>query len=160
MSQVIDDTISAMNGTYDDASTMLDNTVPLGEFLDEQIAKAKETENVETLENYDSPIMPSSPTRVEMPETSDGYVFDRETARVILACNDRDDVLRRWFRSVIFPIGPFWGRCQRSRNETHYLPLRNSIGMQAYMHEEQSPQNPIVCSVDDLRCFVRHQSIQ
>jgi hypothetical protein len=43
MSQVIDDTTSAMNDTYDDASTMLDNTVPLGEFLDEQIAKAKET---------------------------------------------------------------------------------------------------------------------
>jgi hypothetical protein len=92
MSQVIDDTTSAMNDTYDDASTMLDNTMPLGEFLDEQIAKAKETEKVETLENYDSPIMPSSPTRVEMPETSDGYIFDRETARAILACNDRDGV--------------------------------------------------------------------
>src|SRR4030042_6324843 len=52
MSQVIDDTTSTMNDTYDDASTMLDNTVPLGEFLDEQIAKAKETENDETLENY------------------------------------------------------------------------------------------------------------
>ena len=72
MSQVIDDTTSAMNETIDDASTMLDNTVPLGEFLDEQIAKAKGIKNVETLENYDSPIMPSSPTRVEMPGTSDG----------------------------------------------------------------------------------------
>jgi hypothetical protein len=82
MSQVIDDTTSAMNDTYDDASTMLDNTVPLGEFLDEQIAKAKETENVETLENYDSPIMPSSPTRVEMPETSDGHV--RQLGRFLL----------------------------------------------------------------------------
>ena len=79
-----------MNDTHDDASTMLDNGVPLGEFLSEQIAKAKEIENAETLENCDSPIMPSSPTRVEMPETSDGYVFDRETARAILACNDRD----------------------------------------------------------------------
>src|SRR3990170_2872197 len=92
ISQVIDDTTSAMNEIIDDSSTMLDNTVPLGEFLDEQIAKAKETENVETLENYDSPIMPSSPTRVEMPETSNGYVFDRETATAILACNDRDEV--------------------------------------------------------------------
>ena len=92
MSQVIDDTTSAMNEIIDDSSTMLDNTVPLGEFLDEQIAKAKETENVETLENYDSPIMPSSPTRVEMPEISDGYVFDREIGREILACNDRDEV--------------------------------------------------------------------
>ena len=94
MSQVIDDTTSAMNDTYDDASTMLDNTVPLGEFLDEQIAKAKEIENAETdetLENYDSPIMPSSP-RVEMPKIPEGYVMDGEIAREILACNDRDDV--------------------------------------------------------------------
>jgi hypothetical protein len=88
MSQVINDTTSAMN---DDASTMLDNTVPLGEFLDEQLAKAKEIKNAETLENYDSPIMPSSPTRVESP---DEHVFDRETARAILACNDRDEVIK------------------------------------------------------------------
>ena len=33
--------------------------------------------------------MPSPPTRVEIPK---GYVFDRETARAILACNDRDEV--------------------------------------------------------------------
>ena len=95
MSQVIDDTTFVMNDTYDDASTMLDNTVPLGEFLDEQLAKAKEienAENVETLENYESPTMPSPPTRVEMPKILDGYVFDGQTARAILACNDRDDV--------------------------------------------------------------------
>ena len=91
MSQVIDDTTSAMNDTHDDASTMLDNAVPLGEFLSEQLAKAKEIENVETLENYDSPIMPSSPTRVETP---DEHCFDRETARAILACNDRDEVIK------------------------------------------------------------------
>ena len=49
MSQVIDDATSAMNAAMndamndatDDASTMLDNTVPLGEFLDEQLAKAR-----------------------------------------------------------------------------------------------------------------------
>ena len=40
--------------------------MPLGEFPTEQIAKVKEIENAETLENYDSPIMPSS-TRVETP---------------------------------------------------------------------------------------------
>ena len=92
MSQVIDDTASVINDTCDDASTLLDKTVPLGEFLEEQIAKSKALENTETDENYDSPIMPSSPTRVEMPKKSDGYVFDRETARAILACNDRDEV--------------------------------------------------------------------
>ena len=34
MSQVIDDATSAMNDTYDDASTLLDDDVPLGEFVD------------------------------------------------------------------------------------------------------------------------------
>ena len=35
MSQVIDDATYAMNATHDDASTLLDDNVPLGEFLDE-----------------------------------------------------------------------------------------------------------------------------
>ena len=57
MSQVIDDATSAMNDAYDDASTLLDDNVPLGEFLDEQIARVRqhdktdderETENLET----------------------------------------------------------------------------------------------------------------
>ena len=37
MSQVIDDATSAMDNAYDDASTLLDDDVPLGEFLDEQM---------------------------------------------------------------------------------------------------------------------------
>ena len=86
MSQVIDDATSAMN----DASTLLDETVPLGEFLDEQLAKAKEFENAETDETYDSPIIPSSP-RIEMTKLPEGYVMDGEIAREFLACNDRDD---------------------------------------------------------------------
>ena len=40
MSQVIDDATSTMNDAYDDASTLLDNDdVPLGDFLDKQIAR-------------------------------------------------------------------------------------------------------------------------
>ena len=35
MSQVIDDATSAMNATHDDASTLLDDNMPLGKFLDE-----------------------------------------------------------------------------------------------------------------------------
>ena len=35
MSQVIDDATSAMNDANNDASTLLDDNVPLGEFLDE-----------------------------------------------------------------------------------------------------------------------------
>ena len=60
MSQVIDDATSAMNATHDDASTLLDDDVPLGEFVDEQIARVRqhdivesddelETQNLETL---------------------------------------------------------------------------------------------------------------
>ena len=48
MSQVIDDATSTMNGAYDDTSTPLDKTVPLGEFLDEQLARAKDIKNAET----------------------------------------------------------------------------------------------------------------
>ena len=49
MSQVIDDATSAMNDTYDDASTLLDDDdVPLGDFLGEQIARVRQHDVVET----------------------------------------------------------------------------------------------------------------
>ena len=85
-----------MNDTYDDASTMLNDDVPLGEFLDEQIARAKDIENAETdeileTENLETPIRPSSP-RYELPKIPEGYVMDNETTRDFLACNDRDDL--------------------------------------------------------------------
>ena len=49
MSQVIDDATSTMNDAYDDASTLLDNDdVPLGEFLDEQIARVIQHDVVES----------------------------------------------------------------------------------------------------------------
>src|SRR5215216_3696459 len=84
MSQVIDDATSAMNDTYDDASTLLDKTVPLGELLDEHLARARENEIFESNEiietkDYDSPDIP------------EGYVMDGEVARDFLACRDRDD---------------------------------------------------------------------
>ena len=48
MSHVIDDATSAMHDTYDETASMLDTTVPLGEFLDEQLARARENENIES----------------------------------------------------------------------------------------------------------------
>ena len=66
--------------------------MPLCEFLDEQIAKAKEFEITETDENYDSPVMPSSPARFELSKVIEGYVMEGEIAREFLACNDRDDL--------------------------------------------------------------------
>ena len=48
MSHVIDDATYAMHDTYDETTSMLDTTVPLGEFLDEQLARARENEILET----------------------------------------------------------------------------------------------------------------
>ena len=48
MSHVIDDATSAMYDTYDETTSMLDTTVSLGEFLDEQLARARENENIES----------------------------------------------------------------------------------------------------------------
>ena len=87
MSHVIDDATSAMHDTYDETTSMLDTTVPLGEFLDEQLARARENENIESYnidesDNEDSPVIP------------EGYVFEKEAALAILACKDRYELKR------------------------------------------------------------------
>ena len=61
LSHVIDDATSAMHDTYDETTSMLDTTVPLGEFLDEQLARAREneiieTDNIDESDNEDSPL--------------------------------------------------------------------------------------------------------
>ena len=61
MSHVIDDATSAMHDTYDETTSMLDNNVPLGEFLDEQLARAREneiieTDNIDESDDEDSPL--------------------------------------------------------------------------------------------------------
>ena len=48
MSHVIDDVTSAIHDAYDETTSMLDNTMPLGEFLDEQLARVRENEIIET----------------------------------------------------------------------------------------------------------------
>ena len=90
-----------MNDIYDDASTLLDDNVPLGEFLDEQLARTKAFESGETgivetdeeleTENLETPIR-NSPPRYELPKVPEGYVMDEEATRDILACKDRDDL--------------------------------------------------------------------
>ena len=65
--------------------------MPLGEFLDEQLARVRENEITETddiieTEDYDSP------PRYELPVVPEGYVMDEETARDFFACNDREDL--------------------------------------------------------------------
>ena len=61
MSHVIDDATSAMHDTYDETTSMLDTTVPLGEFLDEQLARVREneiieTDNIDESDDEDSPL--------------------------------------------------------------------------------------------------------
>src|SRR4051812_47193346 len=54
MSHVIDDATSAMHDTYDETTSMPDTTVPLSEFLEEQIARAREKEIIESDYNDES----------------------------------------------------------------------------------------------------------
>ena len=91
MSHVIDDATSAMHDAYYETTSLLDNIVPLGEFLDEQLARFRENQTTETddiieTEDYDSP------PRYELPIVPEGYVMDEETARDFSACNDREDL--------------------------------------------------------------------
>ena len=65
--------------------------MPLGEFLDEQLARVRENEITETndiIENDDY----DSPPRYELRVVPEGYVMDEETARDFFACNDREDL--------------------------------------------------------------------
>ena len=48
MSHAFDDATSTMHDTYDETTSMLDTTVLLGGFLDEQLARARENEIIET----------------------------------------------------------------------------------------------------------------
>ena len=91
MSHVIDDATSAMHDTYDETTSMLDTTVPLGEFLDEQLARARENEIIE-IDNIDESDDEDSPPKYELPVVPEGYVMDEETTRDFLACNDRCDL--------------------------------------------------------------------
>ena len=80
MSQVIDDATSAMDNAYDDASTSLDNDdMPLGDFLDEQIARVIQHDVVESddeleTETPETPARTSLP-RYELPKVPEGYVM-------------------------------------------------------------------------------------
>ena len=78
MSDVINDATSALHGTYDETTSMLDTTVPLGEFPDEQLARARENESTET-DNIDESDDEES---LVIPK---GYVFDQEAYLAILA---------------------------------------------------------------------------
>ena len=83
MSHVIDDATSTMHDTYDETTSMLDTTVPLGEYLDEQIARVRGNENIEEpiIDDSDDENSPNDYVLHVVPE---GYVMNEEAARVCL----------------------------------------------------------------------------
>ena len=83
-----------MNATLDDASTLLDDNVPLGEFLNEEIARVRQHDIVESddeleTKNLETPTR-TSPPIYELPKVPEGYTMSEEATRDILACKDRD----------------------------------------------------------------------
>ena len=98
MSHVIDDATSAMHDTYDETTSVRDTTLPLGEFHDEQLARARENEIIEDAIIDDSDDE-GSPNDSELPVVPEGYVMEEEAARAIFACRDRYDLkklLAKW----------------------------------------------------------------
>ena len=96
MSPVLDDATSSAHDAYDDA--MIDTALPLGAFLDAQLARATArcddtSETADTIE-VEPATMPELPV---MPDTR--YVMEGEIAEDFLACKDSYDVeklLRKW----------------------------------------------------------------
>ena len=66
MSQVMDDATSAMDNAYDDASTFLNDDVPLGNFLDKQIARVIQHDVVESDDELETET-PETPARTSPP---------------------------------------------------------------------------------------------
>ena len=71
MSHVIDDATSTMHDTYDETTSMLDTTMPLGEFLDEQLARARENKIIDD-EIIDDSDDEGSPPNYELPVVPEG----------------------------------------------------------------------------------------
>ena len=61
MLHVIGDATYVTHDAYDETASLLDNTMPLGEFLDEQLARVREneiieTDNIDESDDEDSPL--------------------------------------------------------------------------------------------------------
>src|SRR3989337_2347588 len=100
MSPVLDDATSALHD-----AALLDNDMPLGEFLDAQIARTtaesydtSEADEIIEIEHAATSVLPSPP-RYELPNIPKGYVMEGEVAEDFLACKDSYDLenlLRMW----------------------------------------------------------------
>ena len=94
-SHVIDDATSAM---HDETTSVRDTTLPLGEFLDEQLARVTGNEITEDpiTDDSDDEGSPNDYVLLVVPK---GYVMNEKAAMEILACNDRNDLkklLAKW----------------------------------------------------------------
>ena len=95
MSHVIDAATSAM---HDETTSVRDTTLPLGEFLDEQLARFRGNEITEDPITDDSDDE-GPPNDYVLPVVPKGYVMNEKAAMEILACNDRNDLkklLAKW----------------------------------------------------------------
>ena len=88
MSHVIDGATFAM---HDESTSVRDTTLPLGEFLDEQLARVRGNENIEEpiIDDSDDE---GSPKDYVLPVVPKGYVMNEKASMEILACNDRSDL--------------------------------------------------------------------
>ena len=71
MSHELDNATSVINDETI-ATHVETEPVPLNELLDAHIAKARELENAETDEDFESPVTPRSPIRYELPYVPEG----------------------------------------------------------------------------------------
>ena len=83
MSHVIDDATSAM---HDETTSVRDTTLPLGEFLDEQLSRVRGNENIEDV--IDDSDDERSPNDYVLPVVPKGYVMNEKAAMEILACSE------------------------------------------------------------------------
>ena len=73
-----------MHDTYDETTSVRDTTLPLGEFLDEQLARVRGNENIEEpiIDDSDDE---HSPNDYVLPVVPKGYVMNKEAAEAIFA---------------------------------------------------------------------------
>ena len=78
MSHVIDDATCALHDTYDETTSVCDTTLPLGEFLDEQLARLRGNENIEEpiIDDSDDE---GSPNDYVLPVVPKGYVMNEKS---------------------------------------------------------------------------------
>ena len=95
MLHVIDDVTSAMHDTYDETTSVRDTTLPLGEFLDEQLARVRGNEIIEDPITDDSDDE-RSPNDYVLPVVPNGYVMNEKASMEILSCNI-EMILRNYY---------------------------------------------------------------